>query len=421
MSSPTGSSHPFDALTADELRAKGSNKWSTYPDTIGAHIAEMDFGVADPVRKSFDILDARDLYGYAPESLYADMRAATRDFYADYSGFRVPTTHIDSLPDVLTAFEMAIRFYSAPGSKIVLMTPAYMPFFITPGLHDREIVEVPMLRDEPGEGAAQDGTQGASAVWRVDYEGLDRAFADGGGLLVLVNPHNPIGKVYTAEELERIGRIVQAHGARVFSDEIHGPLVYAGGRHVPYASVNEVNAGHTVTATAASKAFNLPGLKCAQILFHTDDDLAVWKQKGTFYAHMAANPGLLATIAAYREGGAWLDDVRGYLDGNRRRIAELVASHLPGVRYDVPDGTYIGWLDLRGAEITGPAAEFDLSTKDGTRSLHQFLMTEAKVSYTNGGLCGADVTGCMRLNFALPRPILEEALLNTGKSLGLSS
>ena len=151
--------------------------------------------------------------------------------------------------------------------------------------------------------------------------------------------------------------VVERHGGRVFADEIHGPLVYPGTRHIPYASTSELAAAHTLTATSASKGWNLPGLKCAQVILSNEPDRQRWEEMGFFAAHGASNPGVVANIAAYRHGEAWLDEIVGYLDENRRLLAGLLGRHLPGVRYRPPDGTYLAWLDCTAMDLPGSPGE----------------------------------------------------------------
>ena len=144
-----------------------------------------------------------------------------------------------------------------------------------------------------------------------------------------VNPHNPLGRVFSVEEQLALAEVVEDAGARVFSDEIHAPLVYPGAVHRPYASLSAATARHTVTATSASKAWNLPGLKAAQLILGNADDAAHWAEVGFLYGHGASTPGVLASTAAYDAGGPWLDGVLAYLDGNRRHLDELLAERLP--------------------------------------------------------------------------------------------
>ncbi|WP_353114803.1 aminotransferase class I/II-fold pyridoxal phosphate-dependent enzyme [Microbacterium sp.] len=379
----------FDAITEEGLRAIGGLKWSAYPEATGAFVAEMDFGAAEPVldavRSAVDVA----LFGYPPARLAERMQQATAAWQRDRYGWDVPAERVRPMPDVLQALVATIELFTAPGSAVVLPTPAYMPFLTVPAMLGREVVQVPMREDASG--------------WHLDLAGIDRALAAGGGLLVFCNPHNPIGKVYSPEEMRAVAEVVERHGARVFSDEIHSPLVYAGHRHTPYATVSEAAARHTVTATAASKAWNLPGLKCAQLIFSQDEDAALWdaSASGPFAQHGATNLGLIATAAAYDEARDWLDGVVDYLDGNRRLLAELVAERLPGVRFRQPDGTYLAWLDFRGTGVDDPAA---------------FFLAHAGVAATDGGLCGEVGAGCLRFNFATSRPILRDALDRMGRA-----
>lgn len=371
----------LDAITQESLVAKGGRKWSTFPGSIGAFIAEMDFGVAPAVRQALREIDERDLYGYAPHELTADLRSATADFCAVRYGWQIPTDHIEPASDVIAAFIGVLTHLTPADTPIVLPTPAYMPFFDVAKVTGRELVEVPMLRSETG--------------WSMDLDAIAAALTPG-ATLVLCNPHNPIGKVYSEAELLALADVVEAAGARVFSDEIHAPVVYDPARHTPYATLTEATAAHTVTATAASKAFNIPGLKCAQLIFTSPDDRKVWARKGQFVSGAASNPGILATTAAYSRARDWLADINGYLKGNRDLLTDLVASLLPNAAYIQPEGTYLAWLDLRGYGLEG--------------NLSKHFESRAEVAVTEGRLCGEVGAGHIRVNFALPRPLLTEAI-----------
>lgn len=373
--------HDLDAITEESLVAKGGRKWSSYPGSLGAFIAEMDFGVAPVIRDALAEIDERDLYGYAPAQMVADLRVATAEFCAARYGWRFPAAHVEPASDVLAAFLGVLEFLTEPDTPIVLPTPAYMPFFDVARVTGRQLIEVPMLRTE--------------TEWTLDLEAIDDAQSPG-ATLVLCNPHNPIGKVYDSAELLALAEVVEANGARVFSDEIHAPLVYDPARHVPYASLSDLTAGHTATATAASKAFNIPGLKCAQLILSNPEDRAEWKRRGHFVSGAASNPGILATTAAYTRGGEWLTEITAYLRGNRDLLTEVLSTELPNVPFIPPEGTYLAWLDLRGYGF-------------GTGLTEHFADT-AKVALTEGRLCGEVGAGHVRLNFALPRPLLRQAL-----------
>ncbi|MER7798104.1 aminotransferase class I/II-fold pyridoxal phosphate-dependent enzyme [Microbacterium sp. NPDC096154] len=385
----THSRHPFDAITVQSLREVGSMKWTMFPDTLAAWVAEMDFGVAPPITDALHAAVDRGAFGYLPPADARAMSEAFATWSAQRYGWSVDPDDVHAFPDVIAALEVAIEHFSAPGSAVVVPTPAYMPFLTVPLALGRRVVQVPMARD--GE------------RWVYDLDALDQAFADGAGMLVLCNPHNPIGRVLDPLEMAAIGEIVARHGARVFSDEIHAPLVYPGRAHVPYASVNEATASHTLTATSASKAWNLPGLKTAQVIVSNSADGERWVAEGRMWGHGAANLGVIANTAAYSAGGPWLDDVVDYLDGSRRLLGELVAAHLPGVAMTQPEGTYLAWLECAALDLAGSPAEF--------------FREHAGVVLTDGELCGDIGATAVRLNFATPRPVLEQIVAAMGNAL----
>jgi cystathionine beta-lyase len=370
----------LDAVTIESLRAAGGLKWTKFGgDVIGAFVAETDFGTAPAVTAALHAAVDRAVFGYLPPGLARELAEACAAWQSSAYGWEVPPERIHPLADVIHGLEVAIEHFSVPGSAVVLPTPAYMPFFEVPLRLGREIIEVPCLVDGDGR-------------YRMDLDAIGAALADRGNLLILCNPHNPVGRVYERDELLALADVVEAHGGRVFADEIHAPLVYAPARHVPYASVSPVTAGHTITATSASKAWNLPGLKCAQLIISNDRDAELWEPHAATASHLASNLGVVANIAAFREGRPWLEEILAYLDGNRRRLAELIAEHLPAVRYRPPDGTYLAWLDCRSLGL-------DPSPCD-------VFLEQAGVALVDGARCGSP--GHVRLNFATPRPILEE-------------
>ena len=381
----------IDATTVTMLRARGSFKWTAPgPDGFGAAVAEMDFGAAPAILDALAALSADANFGYLSPVLADQLAAACAEFMARRHGWAGDPADVHPVPDVIKALELAITRYSRPGSPVILPTPAYMPFLSVPGYLGREIIQVRMLD--------QDG------VFTVDLDAIEAAFRAGGHLLIFCNPYNPLGRVFTADEIAQLTDVVDRHGGRVFADEIHAPLVYPGHRHLPYAASSPAAAAHTLTATSASKAWNLPGLKCAQVILSSDPDRKVWAEMGFFASHGAANPGVVANIAAYRHGEAWLDEAVAYLDDSRRLLAGLLRRHLPQVRYRPPDGTYLAWLDCTAMDLPGsPGA----------------LITErAKVTVIDGPAFGDGGPGAFRLNFATPQPILTEMVERIAAALG---
>jgi cysteine-S-conjugate beta-lyase len=380
----------IDTTTAAMLRARGSVKWAAPgPDGFGAAVAEMDFGAAPPILEALAGLSDDANFGYLPPLLADELAAACAEYQQRRYGWDVDPALIRHVPDVIKALEIAITYFSRPGSPVILPTPAYMPFLVVPGSLGREIIQVRM-RDDGG-------------LFTLDLDGIADAFRAGGHLLIFCNPYNPLGRVFAPAEMAQLTGVVDRYGGRVFADEVHGPLVYPGLRHVPYASTSAAAASHTLTATSASKAWNLPGLKCAEVILTSEPDRQRWEEMGFLAWRGASNPGVVANIAAFRHGDKWLDEVLAYLDDSRRLLADLLGRHLPQVRYRPPDGTYLAWLDCTAMELPGSPGE---------------LVTDrAHVTVVDGPAFGAGGAGSFRFNFATPQPILTEMVEHIAAAL----
>jgi cystathionine beta-lyase len=368
----------FDALAEDALRGGRSLKWTRYGSAIGAFVAEMDFGTAPAVTRSLLETVERGQLGYLTPEAAADLGRSCAAWLARRYGWDVRPDWITPLADVVAGLQAAIERFTPPGSPVVLPTPAYMPFLTVPGALGRELIQVPMVE--------------RGGRMSYDLDGIAAAFDGGARLFVHVNPHNPLGRVFDIEEQLALAEVVSAAGARVFSDEIHAPLVYPGAVHRPYASLSPETARHTVTATSTSKAWNVPGLKTAQLILSSADDAEHWARVGFLYGHGASTPGVLAATAAYDHGERWLDVVLRYLEGNRAVLGELLADRLPQVRWTPPEGTYLAWLDCRQLGLEGSAGGY--------------FLDRAGVALVDGPECGAPGAGHVRLNFATPRPVL---------------
>jgi len=389
MSGVLDATHPFDRRSRAELERPSSRKWSLHPGTIGAWVAEMDFGTAPVVTEALHRAIDDETLGYLSPATAAEMGAATAGWMQREYGWAVDPDRVHPVSDVMAALRVAVEQFSPAGSAVIVPTPAYMPFLTYLPSIGRPVIQVP--------GAAADGR------WSHDLDAIDAAFAAGARTLVLCNPHNPTGTMLTRAELEAIASIVDRHGGRVFADEIHAPIRYGGRRHIPYASVSDAAAAHSVTGTSASKAWNIPGLKAAQLITSNDADEQRYRRFGFATAHGASTLGVLASTAAYAHGDEWLESVTAYLETNRETLAALVRSELPGARLTAPDATYLGWLDAGGLGIPGSPADF--------------FRTHAGVALTDGALCGAGAEAFVRIVFAMPRPLLEEAIRRMGAAL----
>ena len=380
----------WNSVTAEQLRAAGGMKWSLFPGTLGAWVAESDLGTAPEVTAALHrAVDHGDL-GYLPSGLSADLSRAAAEWLRAETGWDPTPERVHPIADVIQGLEFAIRHYTRPGSAVVVPTPAYMPFLSFPQTMGREIVEVPVAVD--------------AGRHTLDLEGIDAALRSGAGLVLLCNPLNPGGRVFDRAELEALAQVVERHDARVFSDEIHAPIVFGDYRHVPYASISATTANHTVTAISASKAWNLPGVKCAQFITSNEADEAVWQGLGPLASHGASTLGVIANTAAYREGTGWLSDFVNYVEGNLALLGELLADRLPEVGYRQPEGTYIAWLDV---------SELGLGDEPAA-----VIRERGGVSLTEGTSSGASGAGHVRMILATPRPLVEQLVNGIARAAG---
>jgi len=377
----TNYAEQWNALTPELLRSRGSNKWTAPEgDLLCAGVAEMDFGTAPAVLEELASITERLDFGYPTESVARQMSEATAAWHREHYGWAIDPADVFPLPDVLSALQLTITEFSTPGAAVIVPTPAYMPFLMLPKILGREVIESPMLRGDDGS-------------FSLDLDDIAAHFAAGAKVFVLANPGNPTGKVYTAQELSALADLADAHGARIFSDEIHAPLVLFGNRHVPLASVSDAAARVAITATSASKAFNLPGFKCSQLILSNDADRQHWEKIGMFISHGASTPGMRMNTAAYSAGADWLVEVIEYIEGNIKYLRAALAEQLPEARMAPMQGTYLAWIDLRAYSDEPELADM-LARKAGIR--------------VNGGVgYGAVGAGHIRVNLATARPILE--------------
>jgi cystathionine beta-lyase len=377
------SSHPWDELGPEHFLAQGSLKWTTHKDTTPAFVAEMDFPVADVIVDALrDNLQAQ-RFGYLPEHLATTLATTVQDFLDREFSWQVPESRVYPVADVLVAYDAVLQELVPPGTPIIVPTPAYMPFLSLTPLRGHPVVEVPFIRD---------GNR-----WVFDLERIEKEFLAGASMMILCNPHNPLGLVHTKEELLALADVVERVGGLVFSDEIHSPLVFDG-HHIPYASLNDQTKNHTITAVSASKAWNLAGLKCAQLVVTSDRHHKALLPKKFLITHGASTPGVEASIAAYRDGGPWLAEAKNYIQKNIHLATTRLHAAFGEHSFTPPQGTYIGWLDLRDVD------------PGNYESVADFLLHEARIALTDGAKCGEAGRGHVRIILATTTPILEGIL-----------
>lgn len=371
--------HPLRDLDPGVLRRRTSIKWRLHgPDVLPLWVAEMDATPPEPVVAALTEAIAAGDTGYPHGNGYAE---ALADFAATrWSWEGLDSTRTAYAADVMTGLVEAIRLVGDLGGQVVVNPPVYPPFFRFTEHAGRTIVEAPLGEDE-----------------RLDLDALEAAFvraaaARGSVTYLLCNPHNPTAVAHTALELAGVAALAQTYSVRVVVDEIHGPLVPEG--FVPYLSVE--GADDAIAVMSASKAFNLAGAKAAVMVFgeRAADDLA---HLSDVVADGPSHLGMVAHTAALRDGMEWLDAVQSDLADNRVLLAELLAEHLPRVRWAHNTATYLAWLDCRELQLgADPAAAF---------------LDRGRVAVNSGLTFGTGGAGHVRLNYATSPEILTEAIV----------
>ncbi|HET7121290.1 MAG TPA: aminotransferase class I/II-fold pyridoxal phosphate-dependent enzyme [Solirubrobacterales bacterium] len=370
-------------LSLERLRRRRSVKWRRYPpDVQPAWVAEMDFPLAPPVKRALAAAIELDDCGYPwPQ----DLGEAFAAFAAERFGWGVNPEAVSPSSDVVGAIGAVLAAIAKPGDRVVLTTPVYHPFFGILAEGGYELIEAPLREGE------------------LDVEAIERSFADGAVALLLCSPHNPAGSVPSREQLAAIAAAAERHGAWVLADEIHAPLTLPGAEHTPYLAVSEQAAARGIAFWSASKAFNVAGLGCAQIVTASAAAAAVVEGLPTGATH-CGQMGLIATVAAYREGGAWLDRVIAVIDHNRGLLGELLARRLPEVAYRRPRAGYLAWLDLRQLGLGEDPAEP--------------ILERGRLALSPGPQFGPQGQGFARLNFGTSPALLAEAVERLARGAG---
>jgi cysteine-S-conjugate beta-lyase len=362
----------------EEARRALVCKWGEVDDDVlPAWVAEMDYATAPVVVEAVQEAVAASMTGYPRISPGGDLAEAYAEFAKRQFAHDVDPSLVLATVDVTAGVRIALDVLSEPG-PMVMPVPGYAPQLRIAELTGRERAD--LVVDPDAERA------------ELDLDRLDALFAAGARTLLLTQPHNPWGRVFSREELEGVRDVVLRHGARVISDEIHAPLVLDGREQVPYLSL-EGTADHAVAVVAASKAFNTAGLKCAQIV---SGDAAT-------HARLVGQPearndswsvlGVVASVAAYRHGDEWLDALRAKLARQRDLLVALLAEHLPEARMRPVEATYLAWVDLRAYGHDDPAA---------------VALERARVRLAPGGDYHPGLPGHVRLNFATSEARLTE-------------
>ena len=353
-------------------------------DVIPMGIADMDFKVAPAITRAVQERAAHETYGYS----YAteDYLMACVNWQKRRNNWDIRPDWIIYTPGINMALVCAIELYADRGDNVIIQSPVYYPYYDYVTKTGRNVVLNALVN---GDGH-----------YEINFEELEMLARDPKTkIMLLCSPHNPVGRVWTREELERIGRICIDNGVMIAVDEIHSDLVYTPHKHIPFAAVSEEFAQHCIICTSPSKTFNLAGLLVSDVIIPNDQIRARFRQKMDPYYLWPGNFGTVAQIAAYNQGEDWLEELLVYLQGNARYMADFLAARLPQVKFCMPEATYLAWLDFRAFGLDREA-------------LWDRMIHKARVATDNGPMFGlkGEGDGFQRLNFACSRARLEEAL-----------
>lgn len=374
---------PYDFDTPVDRRSTGSLKWDVGENELPMWVADMDFAAAPEVRTALQARLDQKVFGYSvvPEEWYA----AYQGWWAKRHGFAIEHDWLIFCTGVVPALSSIVRKLTTPGENVLIQTPVYNIFFNSILNNGRHVLEAP-LRYENG-------------IYSVDFAELEAKLADPQtSLMILCNPHNPVGKIWNRETLAKIGHLAAKHHAVVVSDEIHCDLTDPGKAYVPFASVNEECRQNSVTCLAPTKAFNLAGTQTAAVCV-PDPVLRhkVWRGLNTDEVAEPNAFAVPAAVAAFTAGAPWLDALREYLYANKQTVAAFLQKHLPQLYLVPSEATYLLWLDCR--RLCPDAAV-----------LQQFLRETTGLYLSEGEQYGAAGTAFLRLNIACPRQTLEDGL-----------
>lgn len=373
---------PYDFDTPTDRRSSECIKWHQYnEDVLPMWVADMDFRSPEPVIEALQQRVAHGIFGYAHD--VPGLKESIINWLDQRYHWQVEAEHLVLVAGVVPGFNMAAQAMQPPGRGVLIQTPVYPPFLETPAN-----ASMPMLVNEL---VCQ-----ADGSYAIDFDAFEAAAARQAGMFLLCNPHNPVGRVFTRRELERMAEICLRHQVAICSDEIHADLVFPGHQHVPIASLSPEIAHTTITLLAPSKTFNIAGLGFSYAVISNPKLRLAFEQARRGTAIWSNLLAMTAAHAAYAHGQPWLDAMMVYLQANRDYLTDYVNNQLPGVRMASPQGTYLGWLDCRQMPVEG--------------NPQKFFLEKALVGLNDGETFGQGGKGFVRLNFGCQRCLLQEGL-----------
>lgn len=382
-----------------DRRNTRSYKWDQVEPLFGdasilpLWVADMDFpspsAVQEALKKRVDI----GIYGYSIRSV--EYFEAIMNWFKRRHSWRIKPSWIIDVPSVVTTLSLSVDLFTKPGDAVVIQTPVYYPFYDVIEGNNRKVARNPLLIN--------------NNRYEMDFEQLEQLFKDGARLMLLCNPHNPGGRVWERTELEKLAKLAIQYNVIVVSDEIHCDLTFEGHPYTPFASLSEEVANNTITALAATKTFNLPGLHTSfTVISNTELRTTFEKRVKLLSIHMASHFAQDAVQAAYNHGEQWLDEMLVYVKGNLDYALAYLAEHAPMIKPLQSEGTYLLWLDCR-------------AISEDPAQLKELMYKKAKVAFNEGSSFGIEGAGWLRVNLACPRSIVEQALKQFTEAIASSS
>ncbi len=373
--------YKFDEIA--DRRGTNCVKWDAYPaDRLPLWVADMDFEVCpkiiDAMRKRLE----HPVFGYSKD--YAELKQVIIERMKRLYDWEISADSIIFVPGIVSGFNFAVRAYCSSGNSVIYQTPAYPPFISAPGNFDLEGINNDLYFDE------------SDSLWKIDFEKFESQIKDSTALFMLCNPHNPVGRVFTKEELTKLGDICAKHNLYICSDEIHSDIIYSGYHHTPIASINDDFANRTITFIAPSKTYNIPGLSCSAAIIPDKEMRDKFEKALAGLCSGVTGIAQIAGIAAYRDCQDWLDELLTYLEGNRDFAQEYIHANMPTVKTNKMEGTFLMWLDCTACGIEGSPSEF--------------FAEKAHVQLNDGISFGRKYGKFVRLNLGTNRATLTEAL-----------
>lgn len=346
-------------------------------------VADMDFPIAREIQEALHKVVDHGIFGYTETE--EDYFAALSSWMTRHFNWTPKEEWLIKTPGVVFALAMAVQAFTKPGDGVLIMQPVYYPFSEVIQDNGRELVNVPMIRGQES--------------YTIDFEGLEKAMADQSvKLFLLCSPANPVGRVWTEEELRRLGDLCNRHGVLVVSDEIHADFVWGTHRHHMYPSLGPAYENNCILCTSPSKTFNIAGLQVSNIFIPNEDIRQKFKAAVTAAGYSQVNSmGIFACEAAYRYGETWLQEVKAYIWENIQFTKDYLAEYLPQLTMYVPQGTYLVWIDCSSLPMEASERE-------------QWLWKDAKLWLDSGAIFGEDGKAFERINVACPRSVLKAGL-----------